>query len=466
MSLKTSERRKQLIQEAWLRGRLGWKLHAAQRIIDAKLRGIQGQLFVGNCSRQWGKSFWAVTKAISHCIQQPRSRVKYGTAFHSDLLEFIIPTFESVLLDCPKEMRPVYKVQGSKWVFQNGSEIKLVGLDKNPNSLRGNVIDMIILDEVGFVTNLDYLYQSIIIPATTHRPNCKIIMISTPPQTPAHPFAQFIARAAQENAYIKLDIYTNPLINQATIDRLARELGGFHSIAFRRECLCELVIDTTLAILPEWPEKSNQVVTPVRTDHPPFYKPEVAIDLGLNDDCGIVFGYWDFKRAKVVVEGELLLNGVNSNELTKKCLEMEQRLWGEMVPMRWADGSLYTINDICSIHHYSVSPVKKDILEAQVNSLRLLIQSGQIEIAESCTRLIHQCATGIWDKSKTKFARAGSSHQDLLAALIYFVRHLNKENPFPRDYQYNRDQMHWRPDQQFSQQQAVWKKAFGSKIRG
>lgn len=431
----------QAIEALWLRGELDWKLHKAQRIINNKLNSIQGQLFVANCSRQWGKSFWAVTKAIETALKNPKARIKYGTAFHADLIEFIIPTFEAVLIDCPDEIRPVYKVQGSKWVFHNGSEIKLIGCDKNPNSLRGNVIDMIILDEVGFIDNLDYLYKSIIIPATMHRPNCKIILISTPPQSPAHPFADFIARADQEDAYIKLDIYTNPLITQDTIDRMAAELGGLTSIAFRRECLCELVIDTSIAILPEWPDVASHTVVEQARAHPlpAFYKPIVAIDLGLNDDCGIVFGYWDFNRAKVVIQGELLLNGVNSNELTQRCLEIEKRLWGDLTPMRWADGSLYTINDICSIHHYNVAPVRKDIVEAQVNSLRLMLQSRQVEIVDNCKQVIRQCASGIWDKSKTKFARTGSCHFDLLAALIYLVRHISKENPYPRDYQYNRD---------------------------
>lgn len=450
-------------EKHWAMGDLSYKLHSAQKIIDEAFSRITGQLFVGNCARQWGKSYWAVTKAIETALKLPKARIKYGTAFHTDLIEFIIPTFDTVLQDCPAHLRPVYKVQGSKFVFKNGSEIKLVGLDKNPNSLRGNVIDLIVLDEVGFVGSLDYLYKSIIIPATTHRPNCKIIMISTPPQTPAHPFGDFIARADLEGSYIKLDIYSNPLITQERIDSIAKELGGVSSIAFRRECLCELIIDTSIAILPEWSEVASRIVLTELKGQPPFYKPIVAIDLGLNDDCGIVFGFWDFDRAKVIIQAELLLNGVNSKVLTEKCLEIEERLWGNLVPMRWADGSLYTINDICSIHHYSVAPVRKDIVEAQVNSLRLMLQAGQIEILDSCKQTIRQCATGIWDKTKTKFARTGSCHQDLLAALIYLVRHINKENPYPKDYLYSRDSMLYKP-KPVQPHHASLKKVFGPKL--
>lgn len=453
----------QVLDTPWSRGDLAWKLHAAQRVLDKKLSQIKGQLFVANCSRQWGKSYWAVTKAIELALSKPGSRIKYGTAFLTDLQEFIMPTFYAVLEDCPDELRPVFKTNGSKWVFHNGSEIKLVGLDKKPNGLRGNVIDLIILDECGFVNNLSELYRNVIIPATMHRPNCKIIMISTPPSTPAHPFADFITRADLEDAYIKLDIYTNPLINQATIDRIAKELGGEKSVAFRRECLCELIIDTSIAILPEWNDVEAYTIIKSKPALPPFFKAVVALDLGLNDDTGVVFGYWDFHRAKVVIQAELLLNGVNSEKLVSECLKIERSLWPEgTTPMRWCDGQLYTLNDICSIHHYSVSMPRKDAVEAQVNSLRLMLQAHQVEIVDTCKQTIRQCASGIWDKSKTKFARSGSCHQDLLASLIYLVRHINKENPYPRDYKFNRDNMHWRPDSSAGHLDSI-KKAFGPK---
>ncbi len=442
MSSTSSLKRSEAVRELWHRGRLGWKLHAGQRIIDEAFRKITGQLFVSNCARQWGKSFWAVTKAIECALATPNGRIKYGTAFHTDLIEFILPAFEAVLQDCPPELLPRYKVHGSKYIFKNGAQIKLIGLDRNPNAMRGNVIDLIVLDEVGFVMNLDYLYKSIIVPATTHRPNCKIIMISTPPRTPAHPFGEYIARAALEGAYIKLDLYTNPMIGPDTIERLARELGGKDSIDFRRECLCELLVDTSIAILGEWNSLAAMIVVAQAPALPAFYKPIVSIDLALIDNVGVVFGYWDFMRAKAVQQAELLLNGVNSEKLTKECLKIEKALWGEdQTPMRWADGSLYTLNDICSIHHYSVSMVKKDVVEAQVNSLKLMLQNKQIEIVASCKQTIHQCATGTWNKQRSEFARIGSNHHDLLAALVYFVRHLNRENPFPNDYMFDRSTM-------------------------
>jgi phage FluMu gp28-like protein len=162
-------------QELWLRGNLDWKLHKAQEILNQVFREARGQLFVGNCSRQWGKSYWGVVKACEVALSTPKAQIRYGAAFQSDLVDFIIPAFEKVIEDAPDECKP--KRVGHFYIFPNGSRIKLVGLDKNPNGLRGNTLDLIIIDECGFVTNLDYIYKSVIIPATLHRPNCKIIFI-------------------------------------------------------------------------------------------------------------------------------------------------------------------------------------------------------------------------------------------------------------------------------------------------
>jgi hypothetical protein len=39
---------------------------------------------------------------------------------------------------------------------------------------------MIVLDECGFIDNLDDIYKSIIVPATLHRPNCDRVGFASP----------------------------------------------------------------------------------------------------------------------------------------------------------------------------------------------------------------------------------------------------------------------------------------------
>lgn len=452
--LPKKTRRKKAIRQAWHRGRLKYLLHSGQKVIDSTFLNIHGQLFVGNIARQFGKSFWAVSKACEQALKRPRSRIKYGTAYQTDLTEFILPTFEAVLADCPDSIKPKYKVQGSKWVFPNGSEIKLVGLDKTPNSLRGNVIDLIIIDEAGFVENLWYIYSSIIIPATLHRPNCKIIFISTPPSTPAHSFGTFIEIAEMRQAYVKLDIYQNPLITEADIERMAEAMGGKTSTTFRRECLCELILDSDLAIIPEWDDKYFYEIP--RDEYYGYYHKYVGLDLGVKDFTACIFGYWHFKKALLYVEDEFFMNGpsMNTEILVAAIRAKESEIWGEgenkevpkNVPFRRISDNNWPImmQDFTSIHNLTFIMTTKDLLEAMINEVRLLVQSGQLVISPKCKFLRGCLKYGVWDKNKKKFAQSITyGHFDHLAALVYLVRNLAKNsNPIPIDHG-KENHTHW-----------------------
>ncbi len=422
-------------QEKWHRSNVSYLQHDGQRIIEQHFKTAPGQLFVCNISRQWGKSYWAVSKCIELALAKPKARIKYGTAFQTDLTEFILPTFDIVLADCPKSIKPRYKTHGSKWVFPNGSEIKLVGLDKSPNSLRGNVIDLIVIDEAGFVDNLQYVYSSVIVPATLHRPNCRIIFISTPPQTPAHAFVDFCLRAETEGAYVKLDIYSNPRITEADIDRMAKEVGGKDSTTFRREFLCEFITDSDLAIIPEWDDKYVQEIE--HDEYYGYYHKYDGMDLGVKDKTALIFGHYDFKRASLIIEHELEMKGatMNTELLVNAIKAKEKEIWGEVQPFRRVSDNNWPIMmlDFSSIHNLTFIATTKDNLEAMINEVRIMVQNGQLIVHPRCKFLIGCLKYGVWNNKKTEFARSQTyGHFDHLAALIYLVRNLAKHtNPIP-----------------------------------
>lgn len=453
--------------ELWHRGILRWKLHAGQRTVSDMFDKATRQLFVANISRQWGKSYWAVTKAVETAIRKPRSRIKYATAFHTDLVEFIIPTFESVLLDAPSGVKPTYKINGSKFVFQNGSEIKLIGLDRNPNSLRGNVIDFVVIDEAGFVSNLDYIYSSIIIPATTHRPNCKVILISTPPSTPAHAFVDFIQKAELEGGYACLDIYSNPLIDEATIQRLMDESGGPNSSTWLREYLCKLVIDGDLAIIPEW--KKDYVEARERDVYHQFYAKYVALDLGVKDQTAGIFGYYDWLKGQLVIEDETSMSGslMTTEKLRDQIKAKELELWGEKTPyLRVADNNNpLLLQDLSHLHGIHFVPTDKGSLEEMINAVKLMVNRGQIIVHPRCKQLAGCLQYGVWDKRRSQFAQSKVyGHFDHLAALVYLVRNLNKTtNPIPQTFQVDRDNAIIFPRLNHSSAAGELTAAFGSK---
>jgi hypothetical protein len=426
-------------QEKWHRCDLGYLLHDGQRVVQKKFNETTGQLFVCNIARQFGKSFWAVTKAVEQALKKPNSQIRYGAAFQTDLVEFIIPAFEKIMEDAPESQKGEHKVSGNVYVFPNGSRVKLVGLDKNPNGLRGNTLDLIIIDEAAFVDSLDYIYKSIIIPATLHRPECKIIMISTPPATPAHPFGDFIQRAEIVNSYAKLTIYDNPLITKQDIDRMADEVGGYNSTTFRREFLCELILDDDLALVREWRDEFAQAIE--RDEHFGYYHKLVGQDLGRQDHTALIFGYYDFKRAALVIEDELTMEGPQWTTITLKdeVLKKEKTLWGDTRPFRRVsdNNNPHLLTDLSSIHNLHFMAVKKESsLEQMVNRVREWVKQGRILINPRCKMLIGCMKYGIWDAKRREFARSKVyGHFDHFAALMYLLIHTPyHSNPIPKSH--------------------------------
>ncbi len=436
-----SARRKQLIREAWLRGRLNYKQHAGQDLIRAAFDRSINQLFVGECSRQFGKTVFEAILALEEAFRTPKAKVKIGTAFQTDLLEFIIPAFDVVMEDCPKDIKPVWKSQKSKFILpHNGSEIKLVGLDRKPNGLRGTVIDLIILSEAGFISNLHYIFKSVIIPATTHRPKCRVVMLSTPPETPAHEFLDYVQKAELEGGHILLTIYDNPMVDAETVARLMAESGGEESTTWKREYLCKHVTDANLAIIAEWDDKYVQEVP--RDAYYRFYHKYDAMDLGIGDNTAVIFGYYDFLKAQLVIEDEYVVNGPELTTLVLKhnIALKETQTWGEdpKVYLRVSDNNNpLLLQDLSIIHRLHFLPTDKGRLAEMVNTVKMMVKSGGIIVHPRCKHLRGGLKYGIWDKRREKFAQSKVyGHFDALAALIYLVRNLNiTTNPIPGDFQ-------------------------------
>lgn len=460
--------RDDIIRERWFRGRLGYKLHEGQRKIEEYVSRSKNQLFVGEIARQFGKSFWLVIQALECAIKTPKGRIKYGTAFQTDLLEFILPTFDMVLEDCPEDLRPVWKVQQSKWVFSNGAEIKLVGLDRKPNGLRGNKIDLIILDEAGFMSGLDYLYKSVIIPATTHRPNCRILVFSTPPATPAHEFLDYVQKAEYEGGYLLLTIFHNPLLSAETIFRLMKETGCKPpealsdaeciaivqrmmdtkslefptdweiSTTFQREYLCKHITDANLQVIAEW--KDEFVQDRERDQYFKYYQKYEAMDLGVGHLTVNLYGYYDFLKAQLVIEDEVAMSGptLTTAKLKEACLKKEIDL-GYDKPRRFADNNNpLLLQDLSLIHGMHFSATDKGTLAEMVNTVKIMVQNGRIVVHPRCKQLKGSLKYGVWDKHRKKFEESKVyGHFDALAALIYLVRNLDQvTNPIPVEHQF------------------------------
>lgn len=437
----------------WRRGELSWKLHAGQRKINALFEKCKRKLFVGDCSRQLGKSVWAVSKALEKAIKKPGAKIRYGTAFFTDLEDFILPAFEFLLEDCPDDLRPTYNKAKGEWRFppvgkrKTGSVIKLIGLDRKPNGLRGNKLDLTIVDEAGFTARLRRLYRAVIIPSTTHVRDARIIMISTQPETPDHDFVEFCDEADAAGNYICLTVYENPLLTKEDIDKLAEDVGGYDSVDFQREYLCKRIIDATRAIIAEW--KPEYAVETVKDDFFQFYAKLNAMDVGVKNDRTVdLFAYYDFKRGKVVVQDEVEMWGpsMRTDILAASIKTKEKELWtkdDKALPVykRIVDNSDPLLaQDLTGTYNLPFICTDKDSLHAMVQVVKVWAKQGRLEVSPKCTQLIGCLEKGVWNEARDKFGHSKKyGHFDALAALVYLIRYVEKvvqhDNTIPEWFQ-------------------------------
>lgn len=417
----------------WYRNELSYKYHAGQDLIDKCYRGVTNKLFVANCSRRFGKTFWVVTECIRVARSKERARVKVATAFLTDLEEFIKPAFDAVLEDCPEEFKPWYSETKKKFVFPNKSEIQLIGLDRKPNAGRGNYCDLYVFDEAAYISNVSYIYSSVVVPMTMYRDGARVIMISTPPKSPDHDFKDFCIKAKRENAYVELDIYKNPMVTPEMIEEYRKECLTLTD--WEREFLCKFVTDQTLAIIPE-AKNLEPIVTP-KPEYYKLYHKYCGMDLGVRDFNVTIFAYYDFLRAKLVVERVHIINGpeMTTPRLHAEIKAIEQDLWEGVEPYkRVADNNNpLLLLDLGSIHNMFFHSTSKDSLHAMVNNLRVWIANGRIEINPACQFLLDSLKFGLWNEKRSEFSRSKSlGHYDGIAALMYLVRNIDETtNPIP-----------------------------------
>lgn len=429
----------------WNEGILHWMLHDGQKSLYDSYVSCNDKTIVWNCSRRFGKSFALCVIAIEECIKKPNALIKYCAAKQVDARGIIRPLIREIITSCPKELKPEFKVQERAWVFPNGSRIELTGLDGGrAESIRGGSCTLAIIDEAGLVSDLNYIVTSIILP-TTVTTKGKIILASTPPKSYVHPFINYVNSARIQGNLVTKTIYDNPLIDDSELQKIIDEYGGVHAIAFRREFLCEVLKDDEYAIIPEFtPELQKLIVR--EWPRAPFFDAYVAMDLGLKDLTVVLFAWYDFKEAKIIIDDEYVINGQKFNTLAlaegikKKEQEVfTDKITGEQrVPfLRVSDNNLIVINDLWVLHGLRFLATRKDDADAALNNVKIMIQNQKIIINPKCKTLITHLAAGVWNKNKTSFERSGSDmgHFDAIDSLKYLVRNvqLNK-NPFPPGY--------------------------------
>lgn len=471
----TKERAQELL---WDRGDLRFKLRDYQTVLYDKVSQNTSDVTVVNCARRFGKSFVLVLKALEKAIKCTNSNpiIIIASATAKELEDFIIPSFKIILDDCPDDIWPGweegYLRSKKKFVkFRNGAEIRLIGLDRNPDGGRGSYCDLYIIDEAAFTNNIKYIISSVASPMKRGRAGSKIILSSTPSPDPSHPFKELCERAQKAGNYIELTIMDNKSISEKERE-IIRTVECLDESSWLREYMCRFVVDENLAITPEFDRESHVVSEMPEPDYFPYVHKYVAMDLGVKVDLtAILYAYFDPVTKKICIQAEQTINGpeMTTPVLVDMVVNKEQELWQGIQPYRRISDSdnPLLIQDLGYLHNLYFMVTNKDSLHAMVNEVRTFLKDDRIIIHKSCEKLIGCLEGGIWNKQRKAFGRSHLfGHYDHLAALVYLIRNLDQFSyPIPEYYQLEgkstENRVFRKKDKQSTKNAKTLKKIFG-----
>lgn len=407
-------------------------------------------------SRQLGKSYLLCAFAIAFAIKNPGAQIKYAAPTAKMVKKIIRPHFRALLRTCPKNLQPRWRAADGEFEFPNGSVITVAGCDKeNAENLRGQHAHLAIVDEAGFIDDLKYVIDDILSPQTLNTGG-RIIIASTPAKTTGHPYKEICDAAREEGRLSHRDIYANPRITERTILRYKRKAHGGRlpaegedeSTTWRREYLALHVTDEESAVVPEFAKFKVKVVR--ETVRPELFDAYAGMDVGWSPDfTGLLWGFWWFEEATLVIEHELLMRKMNTETLAEEVERIEAEFYrghgrcedNANVPqpyLRVSDTDLRLISDLSIKHRLLFVPTAKDDKDAAINNLRLMVQgtNGRLLIHPRCVKLIRQLENAVWNKTRTEFERSAlDGHYDLVDALIYLARNIVRgRNPVPPAY--------------------------------
>lgn len=442
-----------LIPGWWYLGELWYKLYGSQLTVYQALEewksahpDLAGPAVL-NMHRAWGKTFFLVLMAIARCVKYPWQEVRYAAPGLGQCVDFVFPNLFKILTDCPRDLQPEKKEW--TWTFRNPrwgdsdaySKLFLIGCREHGNAHRGKRSDMIIIDECRDILNFEYVSTDVFGFHFATRDNPLMIMSSTPPKSPGHPFTnRYIPQAMADGRYFCCPTTENPDWRQQDDRMLEAICGGKDTVSWKREALCELVADDSSLIVPEYREHRDDIFVETY-ERPPYFFPRVSIDVGFTDFTGLLFGYIDWLRQRLVLEAEVCSPYLSDQDIVKLGRQKEDELWGGETPVhhfaslrRFGDATQHTLLTLRKDYGYTVKAAEKWDRDAAIINLRSKIQNGRLVILKKgCPVLDSQLRNCCWNERRTDFDRSAEhGHFDLGMALVYFNRMAEwRLNPYP-----------------------------------
>lgn len=447
----------QVKHELWRSGILSWKLDSTQKELYNLFYNSKHKIMTWLLSRRQGKSYSLIVLACEQCIRKPNSIIKYTAPTKIQINNMLRPLFRKILADCPEELQPRFDKKDYIYYFPNGSEIQLAGTDSgHAEKLRGGDSDLWIIDEAGSCSDLHNIIKSILLP-TTLITKGRGILASTPPRESDHEFLDYIEDCEKRGSLIIKTIDDNPRITAEQKEELIAEVGGVNTDEAQRELYCKIKKDANTSPLPEFDDELEKQIVK-EWPRPPFFDSYVSMDTGGKDFTVLLYGYYDFRADKIIIQDETIIDFQQVGQTTKKLVEeinqKEKTLWTNPISFEYqqplkrvSDIDYIFLNEIrnqSKLIHYgnqiiSFEITPKDNKEAALNTLRIMLSNKRIIIDPKCKTLITHCKYVKWNKQHTKFERSkDNGHYDAVDALLYFVRNVDlRKNPYPATYQSN-----------------------------
>lgn len=435
MGAISEEHKQAIVQAALARGDLRVLMTRTQIKAHRAFHASKATTYAVDCSRRWGKTVYSALLTYEQALKQ-KSIIRYVAPTKLHGRQFVQPTFAWLDDQLPASMRPSFDRQDNTWRWPNGSVCHLGSAETmgDVEAQVGTECHLAIVDEAGKVRSdlLKHLHRSVLrAQFLTTRGRC--LIPSTPAISPAHYLTEIVATAQAEGAMSRYTIDDCDHVPVEERESMIRDLGGRKSTEVRRELYCEHVTERTRLIVPEWIDVAGDCTLVV--DPQPWRDWFVCADFGFSDMTVVLFAWYDFESARIVIEDELAFHGQSALDVGFAVKAKEAEL-GLTKPLRVADAPPQLLADIANSTHgpgIAFGPAMKDDAEAALNHLRMRIARKQVIVNPRCKTLVSHLAYGTWNANRTSFDRVdGFGHWDALDALKYLLRAVDwQKNPTP-----------------------------------
>ena len=453
---KLTTTKQEVRNELWKRGLIAkMLLRPHQMPIYDKIRQILASLdtshnsYVIDCARQYGKSFIMFLIAVETCLRNPKMTVVYVAPLKSQVNEIIEGnTFGVMFATCPPSLVP--KHDGSALVFYNGSRIRLAGTDnRNYLNLRGGAAHLILLDEAGFMADLEFGVLPTVEPMLKTTGG-KVIYASTPPENLDHDYLDIVRDHEEQGLISTFTIEDDKSVTPAELEAIVNRCKGRDSTKFKREYLCQRVAESSVQVLPELSLQvceqillSKDAYLKIKEDPlTQYWKKYVVADWGGRDLTAILFAHYNFRLKKVVLEDHLSLVGqdLSSGRIAAEIKAKVLELWPDDsyrkdISYICDSNNILIQSDMINVHKLNFMSTTKEKLKSQmVQKVRDWIYDERIQFAPPAEYALKSAAAAHWAKGdKDSFAKSKVyGHYDHAAALVYLIRNVDDTtDPLP-----------------------------------